>query len=429
MSFSPSAVKLAHVKFLHAADLHLDSPLRGLERYDGAPVERMRGATRRAFENLVDLCIEEEVELLLLAGDLYDGNWKDYSTGLFFAAQLSRLRQAEVRVVWIRGNHDAASQITRHLRLPDNATELSTRAPQTLVLEALGVAVHGRGFPERAVTADLAESYPRALDGLLNIGLLHTCASGRPGHDAYAPCRLETLTDKGYDYWALGHVHAREELSRAPWVVFSGNLQGRHVRETGAKGATLVRVENGRITAVEHRALDAVRWAVVEVDAAEAASADDIVDLGRDALAQASLAADGRPLAARLVVAGSSRAHEQLAGDLERWQQTLRVQATDLGDAVWLEKIAMRTRAAIDLDELTRRDDAVGQVMRSLRELRRDDVRLTALLGEFADLRRKLPAALRDGDEALRLDDPESLRAALDDVEQMILPRLTRGAS
>ena len=418
------------VKFLHAADLHLDSPLRGLERYEGAPVERMRGATRRAFENAVDLCLDEGVDFVLLAGDLYDGNWKDYSTGLFFAAQMSRLRQADIAVVWIRGNHDAASQITRHLRLPENVVELSTRAPQTHVLEPLGVAVHGQGFPERAVVRDLAERYPRGLDGHFNIGLLHTCASGREGHENYAPCNLQTLTDKGYDYWALGHVHRREVLGREPWVVFPGNLQGRHARETGSKGATLVEVEGGRVSRAEHRALDVVRWEVLEIDAAEAVSADDVVDLVRERLAAAAAAAEGRALASRLLVTGATRAHEALQTESERWEAAIRVQANDVAEGVWVEKLALNTRPDEDVEELAARDDAIGQVLRSLRALRGDEDRLAQLLAKFGDLRRKIPANLREGDDAIRLEDPEAIRAALEDVEQILLPRLlSRGGA
>src|SRR5918996_1910432 len=112
----------AMFKFIHAADIHLDSPLRGLEQYDGAPVEQIRGATRQALANLVELALAERVAFVLLAGDLYDGEWKDYNTGLFFAAQMTRLREAGIRAFLIAGNHDAASQLTRYLRLPDNVT-------------------------------------------------------------------------------------------------------------------------------------------------------------------------------------------------------------------------------------------------------------------------------------------------------------------
>lgn len=300
------------MKLLHAADLHLDSQLRGLDRYDGAPLERIRHATRHAFENLIALAIDEAVDLVLLAGDLYDGDWRDYSTGLYFQNQMSRLRAAGIEVALIHGNHDAASQITRSLRLPENVTVLGSREPQTRLYERLGIAVHGQSFATRAVTDDLAKHYPPARRDLFNIGLLHTCASGRDGHEPYAPCSLDTLVAKGYDYWALGHVHTREVLAREPWVVFPGNLQGRHARETGAKGATLIAIDAGRVLTVEHRALDAVRWSLCAVDLEEAASAADAVDLVRLALERALDAAEGRLLAARVELTGNTAAHAEL---------------------------------------------------------------------------------------------------------------------
>ncbi|HET9931307.1 MAG TPA: DNA repair exonuclease, partial [Polyangiaceae bacterium] len=253
------------MKFVHAADLHIDSPLRGLERYQGAPVEIIRGATRRAVEHLVDLCLEEGVKLLVLCGDLYDGDWKDYSTGLFFCQQMARLREADVVVAWIRGNHDAASRLTQHLRPTDNVHELSHARPITLEreIDGVSVALHGQGFSKAKVTEDLTDRYPAPVSGAFNLGLLHTALDGREGHDAYAPCRVESLINKGYDYWALGHVHQREQVNREPWIIFPGNLQGRHARETGKKGATLVTVSGGRVTEVEARALDEVRWAHV----------------------------------------------------------------------------------------------------------------------------------------------------------------------
>jgi DNA repair exonuclease SbcCD nuclease subunit len=127
------------MKFIHAADIHLDSPLRGLERYDGAPSDEMRSATRKALENLVRLGIEEQVAFVLIAGDVYDGDWKDYNTGLFFARQMARLREADIKVFLIRGNHDAASQITRELTLPENVYEFPARKAETVLLEPLGI--------------------------------------------------------------------------------------------------------------------------------------------------------------------------------------------------------------------------------------------------------------------------------------------------
>lgn len=413
------------MKIVHAADIHLDSPLRGLERYEGAPVEQIRGATRRATESLVELCITEGADLLLIAGDLYDGNWKDYNTGLFFVAQMARLRAAEIPVVVIRGNHDAASQITRSLRLPENVTELSTRRAETKLFPRLSVAVHGQGFADKSVKEDLASAYPNALPGLVNIGLLHTSLEGREGHDDYAPCKPEALSEKGYDYWALGHVHKREIVGREPWIVFPGNLQGRHAKETGAKGASVITIEGGRVTGVKHRSLDAVRWCQCDVDLAGAASGDDAVDLAREALGRRLEEADGRPLAARVVLQGTSRAHAALTASPERYSQQIRAAAMDIiGEGVWVEKILLRTRTPIDLDALEDRDDAIGQLARSLRALRTDNDELSMICAKLSDLRQKLPQEAREGEDALRLDDPGAVRAMLDDIEQMLIPRL-----
>lgn len=414
-------------KYVHSADLHLDSPLRGLERYEGAPVERIRTATRRAMQNLVGLCIDEKASLLLLAGDLFDGQWKDYATGLFFVAQMSKLREAGVQVVLVRGNHDAASQITKGLRLPENVVELPARRPGTHPIERLGVAVHGQSFATRAVTDDLSAHYPEPIAGVLNIGLLHTCLDGREGHEPYAPCSREALVQKGYDYWALGHVHAREVLGEAPWIVFPGNLQGRHVRETGPKGATVVTVDAGRITAVEHRALDVVRWSVCDVEASAAGDAADVLDLVRLALDAQLAAADGRALCVRVIVRGATRAHEALQDDAPKWENEVRGIANDLGGEAWVEKVKLATSACVELAELARRSDAIGELVRSLRSMRDDPAALESLLGELAPLRNKLPAEAREGEDAVRMDDPALVREALDDVERILLPRLLAG--
>ena len=148
------------MKLVHAADLHLDSALAGLTRYESAPADEIRGATRRAFSNLVSLCLEERAALLVISGDLFDGDWRDISTGLFFAAQLTKLCEAGVQVVWIRGNHDAVSQIRRSVRLPEAVIELLSERAETRVFDRLGVAVHGRSFAKRDVTEDLAATYP-----------------------------------------------------------------------------------------------------------------------------------------------------------------------------------------------------------------------------------------------------------------------------
>lgn len=419
------------MKLVHAADLHVDSPLVGLSRYDGAPEERLRGATRRALENLVSLCLDEQARVLLLAGDLFDGDGRDQATGLFFARQLARLAEGGVRVVLVRGNHDAESRVFRQLRLGEHVHELARDRPGTWVDEGLGLAVHGQGFETRVVDSDLAAALPAARAGLFNVGLLHTSLDGRPGHGHYAPTRLEVLAGKGYDYWALGHVHAREEVCRDPWVVFPGNTQGRHVRETGAKGASVVTVEDGRVVAVEHRALDVLRWCHLRLDVGDDRHRDDVLTRVGAALREQVRSADERLLAVRVELVGSAPVHGDLVAEPAALATAVRQEAFEAGD-LWIESVRVRTRQPLDLDAVRERDDPLGGLARRLAELVDDERALGELSDALTDLAAKLPAEVRgDPDapegsqpEALRLDDPALLAELVRDAEQLLLPRL-----
>jgi DNA repair protein SbcD/Mre11 len=413
------------LKFLHAADVHLDSPLRGLERYEGAPAGEIRGATRRALEGLVDLAIVESVAFVLLAGDLYDGDWKDYNTGLYFVGQMARLREAGIRVFSIAGNHDAASQITKVLHPPANVHVFATQAPETVVLEDLGVAIHGQGFPTRAVSEDLTRAYPLAHPDLFNIGLLHTSLDGRAGHAVYAPCSVDGLRARGYQYWALGHVHKHEVVAREPWVVFPGNTQGRHARETGPKGCCLVEVEDGQVRRVEQRPLDVVRWAACPVDLADAASLGEAYDRVGLALSAAAGQAEGRLAATRIRLYGPCGIDARLRAQREQVVNECRALATTLGAGdLWVEKVLIDThRAQSEVDALAR-DDAFGALLRSIRDLELDPGRLATLGDELTDLSVKLPAELRTGEEPFDPRSPEALKDCLEDVRALLLERL-----
>ncbi len=414
------------VKFIHAADIHLDSPLRGLERYDGAPIEQIRGATRMAVKNLVRTAIAEKVDFVLIAGDLYDGDWQDFNTGLFLARQMTELRNAEVKVFVISGNHDAASQITRSVRMPKNVHVFSTDAPETIVIEDLDVAIHGQGFARRAVTDNLAQGYPPARPGMFNIGLLHTSVTGRDGHEPYAPCSLDDLRVKGYDYWALGHVHTRETPCEGdPWIVFPGNVQGRHIREVGAKGCTLVTVDGGAVAEVRHRELDVLRWAELTVNVAGCESGVDVLDPIGHAVAEAIDDADGRTLAIRLRLTGECPAHRDLAGDPERWLGEIRAAVTDRsGGTAWLEKLRAETRTELDVDAMAAGDGAIAGLLRSFDRIDGDDEAILALATELAPLRAKLPPTTMQRGAGLDLETPAGLRELLAEARELLLPRL-----
>lgn len=381
-------------RFIHAADPHLDSPLQGLESHDGAPISVLRGATRRAFENLIQLAIDEPVDFIVVAGDLYDGDWRDYSTGLFFRNQMVRLKASGIPVYLIAGNHDAASVISKKLSLPDNVHVFSTRTPESFAVPDLPVVIHGRGFPNRAVPENLAVEYPPAVPGNFNVGLLHTSLTGRPGHDTYAPCSEQDLHGKGYDYWALGHIHQPEVISEDPWIVFAGNCQGRHARETGPRGCRLVTVSDSlEVESVEWRTLDVVRWQDVRVDLDGLEKEAEALQRIRKALADAIGMAEGRLLAARISLSGASQLHGSLHREAQRWRAEILGIAQDFGeDCVWIEQVKVSTSPVYEISELAERDALTKIVLETLEKETNDLSDFPADITEMLDV---LPADVR----------------------------------
>lgn len=413
-------------KFIHAADIHLDSPLLKLDAYEGAPAGAIRGATRRAFENLVQTAIEERVAFVLIAGDLYDGNWKDYNTGLYFIARMARLREAGIPVFIVAGNHDAESSITRSLRLPENVRVFPAERPATFRVPGLEVAVHGQSFAEPVVRADLAGDYPAAFPGCFNIGLLHTCATGREGHDPYAPCTLETLREKGYDYWALGHVHRREVLLEDPPILFAGNTQGRHARETGAKGCLLVSVDGAGRPSFLFRPLDVVRWESAVIDAADAASGHELVERFRATLLQCLERNPEVLTVLRVSVEGETGAHEEIMSDPERWGNEIRAAAVDeAGERAWVESIRLRTQQPPAGER--RLEGAVGELLALVEEIAGDPEALSGLACELAELEKKLPREFKQAAESWRPADSVWLKGLLAEAKPMLVRRLLQG--
>lgn len=410
------------MRFIHAADLHLDSPLAGLRERAGARAEDLAGASRRAFEGLIDYAVRTRIDFVVIAGDVFDGDWPDYGSGLFLVRGLAQLNRAGIPVVMIRGNHDAESQISRRLTWPANVRELSSEAPETFELPQFNVAIHGQGFATRAVTRNLVHAYPAPKAGMFNIGVLHTSADGRPGHDAYAPCELRDLTSKGYDYWALGHVHTREVLATDPWVVFPGNLQGRHVNEPGAKGFSVVTVDGGRVQAVHHVPVDHVRWTTIEVDASGAADLDELCPRIGKAVDAALAEAEGRTLAARLVLKGACPAHKALAGDPDRLAAECEGLALQAPGDVWIERVVVETTRPAEQAEAAGLSDVlelIGRVRGHPEEAAEIRATLNQGLGRLA-------SQLREQTGFAALDD-DHFQRILDDAEAMILHQVAVG--
>ncbi|KVO42890.1 metallophosphoesterase family protein [Burkholderia ubonensis] len=415
------------MKFIHAADIHLDSPLHGLSAYPDAPAAQLRNASRDALRQLVDRAIEEEVAFLVVAGDLYDGDWKDHNTGIFFGQQMGRLRKAGIRAFVLWGNHDAESEMTRKLTLPDNVTVFSHRKPEVHRLPEFNVALHGQSFKDKAVVENLALGYPEPVPGCYNIGVLHTALEGYTAHASYAPCTLAELHAKGYDYWALGHVHEFQQWSGPSTIVFPGNLQGRHIRETGRRGAVLVTVEGGE-TRVERLYLDVLRWEAVDVDAADCVTIADLARKIGQSL-EALLTVDGHvPRAVRVTVTGRTPAHGLFFGRATQLRAEVLNQIGIIGnERLWLEKVKVAT-SAMDLSHgETEQLEALEDLKQILADAAHDPEFLALLERDLKPFVGKVRSEVKEEVPLLSLARSGELTALVQQVGPALLARLAQG--
>lgn len=371
--------------------------MKGLTQYEGVAVDRLRTATREAFSKLIRKAVAAQPAFVIIAGDLYDGDWKDYNTGFFFLSEMRRLGDAGVPAYVLYGNHDAQSQLTKRLRLPDNVFEFDHERVQSHQPKDFDVILHGRSYPVRDVQDNLCHEYPPPTEGLFNIGVLHTGLGGLGGHANYAPCSLEQLVNTGYEYWALGHVHTRQVLNENPHVVFPGNLQGRHINEDGPRSASLVTVEEGRVVDIEEWECDVVRWHRIEVDVEDCVDSIDVLTRVDHGIAEYLKQYEGEHTnALRIRLLGTTPMHGSLASGIESLTRNIRASSLNVGgDGLWIERVDVATRPPEFLAQESLADESVDEMRALLRGAADDPDLAQRLQQEFEKLTAKLQSELK----------------------------------
>jgi DNA repair exonuclease SbcCD nuclease subunit len=353
-------------------------------------------ATRQAFVRTVDLCLHEQVDALLLAGDLYDGEQTSMKTARFLAEQVRRLHTSGVRVFIIRGNHDAISQITKELSLPETVKTFMGRAEAISVERARGdfpVVVHGLSFAEPHAPESLVPKYKPPVEGAVNIGMMHTSLTGSSGHNPYAPCTLADLQGTGFHYWALGHIHKRSVVEGKCTVVMPGMPQGRDVNEAGAKSVSLVTVADDHSIRIDERLTSIAQFERVEVDATGIEEWDVLAKEISRALDKARADASSDQMVARVRLTGATPLAWRMRRDIEVLQTEAEDRASVVGRC-WVEKLEVQARPPSDTQS------ASGDPLIELRRLITDDVAgsdaFKAAATEAAEeLRGQLPAECR----------------------------------
>ena len=406
---------MPNLRFVHAADLHLDSPFSGLRSLAPDNVtSALRQATFDAYENIIDLCIAERVDALLIAGDVYDGADRSLRAQLKFVNGLRRLDAAGIRSFICHGNHDPLNGWEAQLDLPEGCVRFGDSVTGAPVFpdEPDRATVYGMSYPRREVYENLSPRFRDLPRSRFNIGLLHANVGGNPNHDSYAPCSVSDLEATDIDYWALGHVHTREVLrEEGPAIVYPGNPQGRHPNEMGSRGIYLVDVDElGRVN-LDFRPVDVIRWARKELDISGLVSEQRVIDAIFDMADSALEESEGKPVVLRAVLSGRGETNRWLRspGTLDEVLERLNEEYSEGLPWLWCERIQLETAPAIDHGQVMQREDFVGDLARLVEELIESPAGLEDLANSLRELydtpraRRYLRDLLPGGDELKQL--------------------------
>ncbi len=359
--------------FIHAADLHLDSPFSALGQENPELARAMRSATFEAFDNIIDLALNRKVDFLLVAGDVYDGADRSLRAQVRFRDGLKRLSDAGIGSYVVHGNHDPLDVWSSSLEWPARV-HIFRENVETVPVKRDGETlafIQGISYPTRDERRNLSSLFRRK-NPAFHIGLLHANVGSDTGHEPYAPCSLDDLMKPEMDYWALGHVHNRKILSRErPFILYPGNSQGRNIRETDERGCYLVRIKEGGEVEEEFCGTDVIRWTSMGLRINEMGTEQDLVKALDRACLDIAEKGSGRGSIARILLSGSGPLSKTLrepnSGNdlLEMARET----GMSINPFVWVEQVGIRVGPELDLAAMIKKQDFMGELLRYSREL------------------------------------------------------------
>ena len=423
---------MTRIRFVHAADLHLDSPFVGIRAV--APdniASALHGATFSAYDNIIKLCIDESVDALLVAGDVYDSADRSLRAQLNFVEGLKRLDVAGIRSFVCHGNHDPLDGWEARLDYPPSCTRFGPRFEAVPVFEEEPerAVVHGISYPTRDIYDNLVPQLGGVDPNTFSIGLMHANVDGNADHAAYAPCSLTDLVFSGLDYWALGHVHTRQVLSdRSPTVVYPGNSQGRHPNEPGARGVYLVDVDDDGTVTLDFRAVDTVRWERPILDISNMETEQDLIDglhQGMEATLESSM---GRSVVVRIALSGRGPLHGSLRQPnfIEGVKDVLNVEWAERSPFAWCERIEDETSPPFNRQERVGGSDFLAEVLKTVDRTKEDPEMLARMRDSLDDLyrHRRYRKHLSDN-----LPSDDDLAALIDEAEAIVVGLLAGDGS
>lgn len=412
--------------FVHTADLHLDSPFKGISDISKKISRELTEATFNAFNKIIDLCIEKQVDFLLIVGDIYDGADRSLRAQLRFRDGLERLSKAGINAYIVHGNHDPLDGWSANLEWPNNVHIFSGESVEQVSVEKDGeeiAQIYGMSFQKREITENLACRFPsRSQKAPFTIGMLHCNVGTDTGHEPYAPCTLQDLRTQNYDYWALGHIHKRTIINDSnPLVIYPGNPQGLHPKEAGPRGCFIVRVDKKGKPTLEFIEVDSLRWFVKELSIESLYTEQELISKIQAMIEEIRKEAAGRASICRIILTGRGVLHSFIArkGVLDDLIKDLRENEEGEKSFVWVESIEDNTSPEIDLKSLLERKDFIGDLVRLCAEYSSDE-------NKIAELKASLDSLFTSpgGRKFLEEIDDEHLLDLIKKAETLLLDKL-----
>ena len=410
------------LRFVHAADLHLDSPFVGIKAVAPEHVaSALRDATFNAYDGIVKLCIDERVDALLVAGDVYDSSDRSLRAQLKFVAGLEQLHEAGIRSFVCHGNHDPLDGWQARLDYPPSCTRFGPQFEAAPVFDddPGRAVVHGISYPTRDIHHNLVRDLDEVNSSAFSIGLLHTNVDGNTGHASYAPCSLDDLRSSAIDYWALGHVHTQQILSeQSPAVVYPGNSQGRHPNENGPRGVYLVEVDGAKNLQLDFRAVDTVRWQRSVLDISPLETEQELLDSLDQTMTDAQGDAGGRSVVLQVTLTGRGVLYSALQRPnfIESLLDNLNGEWEGRSPFVWCERIEDNTGAPFNRQERIEGSDFLAELLKTVDRAKNEPNLLKRLgdslsgLYQHRQYRKYLSDCIPAGDDfAALLDEAEAI--------------------
>ncbi|MWV43773.1 DNA repair exonuclease [Paenibacillus sp. HJL G12] len=373
-------------KFIHAADLHLDSQFKGISELSEGIRSFLRESTFASLDRLVQLAISEQVDFLVISGDVYDAQDSSLQAQLRFHEALDRLGGQGIRAYIIHGNHDPLDSPRMKSGKKEHVHVFGPEFEQVVAIRRQdkrpAAVIGGISYPTSKVTENTSLHFRRNREeSLFHIALLHANVDGDPAHETYSPCTRQDLIGSGYDYWALGHIHKRQVLHERPHIVYPGNIQGRSVRETGKKGCYVVQVNDIGEPNMEFHELDTVRWfqETIPIDGVEDEEAFQL--LVEDRMQYIRNECPGKMSIVRFILTGRGSLHEKLEDgriadellhELQRRAVRSAVETSGFEGLVWVESFQVRSGPWVDRHALLKEDSFLGELLRFAQQTREE---------------------------------------------------------